>query len=140
MSEFIHCNPCNDFDYCPVCEQETCQTCGESIDSPHMHLNDEAWDKLIQLVDDDMMMPGRTCNECVFYAHHDINNPEQANYNHGITFRVEEYTDGKYGPFHGMMYTQWRKRIIVTGRKPMRTFPTIRGPFRIMPPKDRTHE
>ena len=138
MSEFEHCNPCDSFDYCPCCEQETCQTCGESIDSPHMHLNDEAWNKLIQLIHDDMMMPGRTCNECIFYAHHDINNPEQADYNHEITFRVEDYIDGKTS--FGMRWNKWYKRIIITGQKPQRKFITRRGEFYLHPPKDRTHE
>ena len=140
---YKHCHPCDNFDICPCCEQETCQTCGESIDSDHMHLDEAASEKLDQLKEDEMLMPGRFCNECTFYAHHDINNPEQENYDDNLVYKVEEYVDGEReenfgvgGPIVRMKVRNWKTRIIIIGEKPKRTFPTIRGPFRLMPPKE----
>ncbi len=39
MIRFRHCNPCDDFAICMICEQPYCRICGESADSPHMHLS-----------------------------------------------------------------------------------------------------
>lgn len=136
MSNFKHCDPCDNFGICINCEIEMCNTCGESFDSPHMHLTEESHDEIDRLKAEDDLYADRFCNECIFYTHHDINTPEQEEYDHDMIFEVEEYQDGTEIRNFGSAYNsypkevpKWRTRVVITGIKPEPTYDVIRGPF-----------
>jgi len=131
---YKHCDPCDDFDLCACCEQEICTKCGENFDSDHMHLTDEAHQKLIRLIQEGMLMPAMLCRECLFYAHHDINNPEQADYNENLVYEVKEEHVEVNKPFRGRCI-EIKKSIAIVGKKPKRTFITRKGPFYLHPPE-----
>ena len=134
MSDYKHCNPCDNFDLCACCGQEMCLTCIENFDSEHINLTDEAHQKLMTLIEDDMLMPATFCRECLFYAHHDINNPEQADYNENLIYQVK-YTDVEVEkPFRGKCI-ETKKSIAIVGTKPKRTFITRKGAFYFLPEK-----
>ena len=106
----------------------------------HLAETEESEQKLEEWIKEGLLMPAIFCNECLFYAHHDINNPEQENYNHDIHFKVEEYQNGTemrwYGsPYNGiqMESPKWETRVIILGKKPKPNFPCIRGPFILVP-------
>ena len=132
---YKHCQPCNNFDLCVCCGQEMCLTCGENFDSDHMHLNDEAHAKLTKIIDDDMLMPASFCRECLFYTHHNINDPEQENYNENLIYEVIEIQVEVEKPFRGKCI-EIKKSIAIVGEKPKRTFVTRKGPFYFQPPKE----
>lgn len=130
---YKHCNPCNNFDLCPSCEQEICVTCGENFDSEHMHLNDKAHQKLVSLIQEEMLMPAVLCRECLFYTYHNINDPEQENYNHNLIYKVKEEIIEIEKPYRGKD-TRIKKSIAIIGKKPKREFTTRKGPFYFQPP------
>lgn len=132
---FKHCQPCTQFDICPCCEIETCQVCGESWDSPHMNLSEESHDKLLDEIHSGDLMAGRFCNECTFNAYHDINDPEQENYNHHLTYKIEEYQDGTRMGAYGKA-PNWKRRVVITGIKPKPNLPIRRGLFYIQSSTD----
>ena len=128
-----HCNPCGPFGSCVCCEQPVCMTCWENENSSHMNLDNGGQEALDQTIENQDLEAAGPCLECIFYGSHDINNPEQENYNEDLIYKVERYADGKYGPFNGYMATRWRSRIIIVGRKPKPKFRMIRGPFILKP-------
>lgn len=125
---FKHCAPCNHFDICPICEQETCQTCGESIDSPHIQITAEGHEELQKLKDEEILIPARFCNECLFYAYHDINNPLQADYDHDMIFEIKTERFEVYKPWRGNIIKE-KRSVVLTGIKPEPPLPYIWGPF-----------
>ncbi|MXV76052.1 hypothetical protein F4Z99_17480 [Candidatus Poribacteria bacterium] len=131
---YQHCDPCDNFDLCGCCGEEMCVTCGESFNSEHINLNDEAHKKLIGLIEEEMLMPATFCRECLFYAHHDINNPEQADYDENLVYEVKHENVEVEKPFRGKV-VETRKSIAIVGEKPKRTFTTQKGPFYFPPPK-----
>ena len=133
--DYKHCQPCDNFDYCACCEQEMCLTCGESSDSEHMHLNDEAHEKLMRLIDEELLMPAAFCRECLFHAHCDVNDPEQTEYNHDLVYKVVEDRVEVEKPFRGKVI-ETRKRIVIAGPKPKRDFETRKGMFYLQPTGD----
>ena len=134
---YKHCDPCNHFDICICCEQEMCLTCRENINSQHINLTKGGQEKLDRLRKEDMLMPGDLCRECEFYAHHNINDPEQEHYNENLIYEVKEYQDGLKEKGFGMKKVpNWKTRIITIGPKPKPQFPYIWGPFEIHPIKE----
>ena len=132
---YKHCTPCDNFDLCACCEQEMCLDCGENFDSEHMHLNDEAHEKLMKLIQDGDLMPAAFCRECWFYAHHDINIKEQENYNENLVYEIKEKRVEVIKPFRGKCI-EIEKSIGIVGPKPKRTFTTRKGPFYFLPKKE----
>lgn len=125
---YEHCDPCDHFDYCACCEQEMCLTCGENFNSEHMHLNDEAHQKLMNLIDEGLLMAAAFCRECLFHAHANVNDPEQAEYNHNLIYEIQEEQFETVVPFHGKVI-QIKKSLKIVGKKPKRTFETRKGAF-----------
>ena len=137
VNNFKHCQPCTDFDLCYCCNQETCQDCGETLDSPHCHLTEESQDALDELIKEDLLMPGRICHECLFYAYHNINDQEQESYNHSMIFHIKEERIQRYDSYRGNVI-EIKKSVVITGKKPEPDFPIIRGPF-ILKPIEQEH-
>lgn len=136
---YKHCQPCTNFGRCLSCEQPMCNTCKESYDSPHMVLTEESHDELDKLIEEQDLWADNFCLECLFYMHHDINNPEQENYDDDIIFKVEEYQNGTEMRNYGSLFCnlrmespKWETRVIILGTKPTPP-PAIRGPFIIHP-------
>ena len=110
-----------------------CNDCKESIDSPHMHLTEDGLEELHRLETNQELWPDAFCLECHFYSHHDINNPEQEDYNHDIIFKVEEYKDGTKienfgvgGGIYPMRVNNWKSRVVILGTKPLPDFRILR--------------
>ena len=59
-----------------------------------MVLTDESHDELDKLIEEQDLWADNFCLECLFYMHHDINNPEQESYDDNFIFKVEEYQNG----------------------------------------------
>ena len=112
-----------------------CLTCLENFDSDHINLNDEAHEKLVGLRNEDMLMPAAFCRECLFYAHHDINNPQQQTYDENLIYKVKEERVEVEKPFRGKSI-EIKKSIVIVGKKPKRNFVTRKGPFYFQPSKE----
>ena len=126
---YKHCNPCGPFGSCIICEQETCMTCWENIDSIHMNLDNNGQEKLDKTIEEEMLEACDRCLECMFYTHHDINNPEQEIYDENLIYKVEGYIDGMKTQNFGSAYNSipmkvrnWKDRIIIVGTKPKPDF------------------
>ena len=125
---YKHCSPCDSFDICLCCEKVICTDCYENYDSEHMILNDEAHEKLVSLEKNEMLMPAGLCRECLFYAHHNPNDPEQEEYDENLVYEVKYEDVEVKKPFRGKCI-ETKKRIIIVGKKPKRTVETRKGPF-----------
>ena len=82
-----------------------------------------------------MLTPATFYRECLFYAHHNISNPEQADYNKNLVCEVKHENVEVKKPFRGKV-VETRKSIIIIREKPKRTFTTRKGLFYFPPPKE----
>ena len=131
---YKHCSPCDNFAICACCEQEICVTCNENFDSIHMILTDQAHQKLTTHRKAQELMPAGLCRECLFYAHHDINNPDQETYDENTVYEVEQKEIEVVKPYRGKVI-ETQKSIKKIGKKPKRTSTTRKGPF-YFPPQE----
>ena len=71
---------------CPCCENLVCIDCQEPIATPYSNITDKT--QIWSLAEAELLFMAVWCLECIFYAFHDINNPEQEEYNHEMIFEV----------------------------------------------------
>ena len=94
-----------------------CDTCGESINSSHINLTKGADEVLHKMREENELWGSYFCRECLFYSDHDINNPEQEDYDEDLIYENRGFGSTRH--------------IVIVGKKPIPDFPHIYGPFYI---------